>query len=213
MPQEGSVYKANLHFHTKEEDSGAGFMIPLLLEVCTPGDHGHKRTPDHGEPVFYTVKNTGLEKERTMAGELLMKPFERSMLQEGVDLFMDTFSREPWNDVYESREQVVTFFENHMANNCFLGYALFRDGVMLALSIGLKKPYIKGLEYYIDEFCVCAGCQGQGIGTAFLRLIGEDMENQNLRAIMLLTEKGFPSEAFYLKNGFKAYEQLVFMAK
>lgn len=142
-----------------------------------------------------------------------MKPFDRSMLQSGVDLFMDTFSREPWNDVYESRQQVVGFFENHMANNYFLGYALFLGEEMVALSVGLKKPYIKGMEYYIDEFCVGAKCQGKGIGSAFLRLIEQDMDAQGVRAVMLLTEKGFPAEKFYLKNGFKAYEELVFMAK
>ena len=43
-------------------------------------------------------------------------------IEECVDLFIDVFTREPWNDVYDSREQVVQFFENHIANNYFVGY-------------------------------------------------------------------------------------------
>lgn len=42
-------------------------------------------------------------------------------IEECVDLFIDEFTREPWNDVYDSREQVVQFFENHIANNYFVG--------------------------------------------------------------------------------------------
>jgi len=155
------------------------------------------------------------EEEKGMTDHLTFtfKPFDRSMLHEGVDLFMDTFSREPWNDVYESREQVVAFFENHMACNYFLGYALFRNEEMVALSIGLKKPYIKGMEYYIDEFCVGVEYQGQRVGSEFLRLIEECMESENMKAIMLLTDKGFPAEKFYMKNGFKEHDKIVFLAK
>ena len=32
-------------------------------------------------------------------------------LDECVDLFIDVFTREPWNDGYDSREQVVRFFK------------------------------------------------------------------------------------------------------
>ncbi len=35
-------------------------------------------------------------------------------LEECIDLFIDTFSRAPWNDKYDSREQVKDFFINHM---------------------------------------------------------------------------------------------------
>ena len=71
-----------------------------------------------------------------------------------VDLFIDVFTKEPWNDTYTSREQVVSFFQNHMANNYFVGYVLEEDDRIIALSIGMKKPWINGLEYYIDQFCV-----------------------------------------------------------
>lgn len=48
-------------------------------------------------------------------------------IEECVDLFIDVFTREPWNDVYDSREQVVQFFENHIANNYFVGYIMLVD--------------------------------------------------------------------------------------
>lgn len=46
------------------------------------------------------------------------------------------------------------FFQNHMANNYFLGYVLKGQTGIAALCIGMKKPWIQGTEYYIDQFCV-----------------------------------------------------------
>ncbi|MEG1709991.1 MAG: GNAT family N-acetyltransferase [Acinetobacter sp.] len=134
------------------------------------------------------------------------------MLDICVDLFIDTFSKEPWNDVYDSKKQVVDFFENHIKNNYFVGYVLKDDDDVVALSIGSKKPWIKGMEYYIDQLCVKADMQGLGIGSQFLRLICEDIKLQGMNAIILNTEKGFPSEKFYLKNGFTALDELVVLA-
>ena len=134
-------------------------------------------------------------------------------IEECVDLFIDVFTREPWNDVYDSREQVVQFFENHIANNYFVGYIMKNADEVIAMSLGSKKPWIKGMEYYIDQFCVKADYQRHGIGGRFLELIEKNIYANGMNAIILNTEKGFPSEKFYLKNGFCSFEELVILAK
>ena len=134
-------------------------------------------------------------------------------LEECVDLAMATFTKEPWYDVYESREQVVTFYKNHLENNYFLGYVALLEGKVVALSVGMKKPWIKGMEYYIDEFCVDYRLQGKGIGSLFLTKIADDLTIKGLNAIMLNTEKGYPSEAFYLKNGFTRENELIILTR
>ena len=134
-------------------------------------------------------------------------------IEECVDLFIDVFTREPWNDVYDSREQVVQFFENHIANNYFVGYIMKNADEVIAMSLGSKKPWIKGIEYYIDQFCVKADYQRHGIGGRFLELIEKNIHANGMNAIILNTEKGFPSEKFYLKNGFCSFEELVILAK
>ena len=134
-------------------------------------------------------------------------------IEECVDLFIDVFTREPWNDVYDSREQVVQFFENHIANNYFVGYIMKNADEVIAMSLGSKKPWIKGMEYYIDQFCVKADYQRHGIGGRFLELIEKNIHANGMNTIILNTEKGFPSEKFYLKNGFCSFEELVILAK
>lgn len=67
----------------------------------------------------------------------------REDIQECVDVFIETFSAAPWYDVYEDRELVVKYFENFLANNYFVGYIWKEESEILALSVGMQKPYIK----------------------------------------------------------------------
>lgn len=145
--------------------------------------------------------------------EFIIARIEKHMINDCVDLFTETFTKEPWNDVYESREQVVKFISNHYNNNYFLGYAALLDNKVVALSIGMKKPWIEGFEYYIDEFCVSYEMQGRGIGTWFIKAIEEDIKKQGLNAIILNTEINKPSYKFYEKNGFKTFSDLIILVK
>ena len=130
-----------------------------------------------------------------------------------VDLFVEVFTKEPWNDAYESLEQAETFFRRHMANNYFIGYVLTEGDNVVALSLGMKKPWLKGMEYYIDQFCVRPDLQHKGIGSCFLTLIEHEIRREGMNALILNTEQGFPSERFYLKNGFQLIEGLNTLVK
>lgn len=148
-----------------------------------------------------------------MSDKFELYDLDNNLVGDCVDLFIETFSNEPWNDIYESRNQVYKFFKNHMNNNYFIGYVLKNKSNVIALSIGMKKPWIHGMEYYIDQFCVKLDMQGQGIGSQFLKMIEADIKSKGMNAIILNTEKGFPSEMFYLKNGFKSLDELIILAK
>ena len=145
--------------------------------------------------------------------ELKVINLTEKYLEESVDLFIDTFSREPWNDEYDSREQVRDFFINHMNNNYFIGYIGLIDEKVVALSLGMKKPWIAGIEYYIDEFCISYDFQGKGIGSSFLKDIEELLIDEKVEGIILNTERDYPSCNFYEKNGFKILGNLVVLGK
>ena len=100
-----------------------------------------------------------------------------------------------------------------MLNNYFLGYVLKSETKVIALSVGYKKPWIDGIEYYIDQFCVDYNYQGQGTGSLFIKLIENEILNEGLNAMILNTESGYPSEKFYIKNGFVKLNDLVILAK
>lgn len=137
----------------------------------------------------------------------------KEYLEECVDLFIDTFSREPWNDKYNCRQQVKDFFINYMKNNYFLGYIGLIDKKVVALSVGMKKPWISGIEYYIDEFCIGYDFQGKGVGSMFLQEIEVLLRDEKVEGMILNTERDYPSFKFYEKNGFKVLGNLVVLGK
>ncbi|WP_294377963.1 GNAT family N-acetyltransferase [uncultured Clostridium sp.] len=145
--------------------------------------------------------------------QLIVKKLEDYMIDECIEVYIDTFSKEPWNDEYESRQQVADFFNNHLKNNYFLGYVGIVNEKIVALSIGMKKPWIEGVEYYIDEFCVSYSMQGQGIGSEFLKKIEKMIKAEGVYGMLLNTEKEYPSYEFYRKNGFKRINDLVVLGK
>ena len=142
--------------------------------------------------------------------ELLVIPYASSMMQECIDLYQEVFSKEPWLE-NSDRNDVERYFLNFMDGNKFVGYVLKANNKIIAVSIGFLKPWIKGEEYYIDQFYVDYNSQGKGIGTFFLSKIKEHLIELDIHAIILTTEKEFPSYNFYKKNGFSQIDDLCFL--
>lgn len=148
-----------------------------------------------------------------MNKEILLYDLKQENISECVDVFMNTFSNEPWNDVFESKKEVFTFINNHMNNNYFVGYIMKINNKIVGLSLGFQKPWIKGMEYYIDQFCINYLDQNKGLGSQFIKLIESDILKKGMNAIILNTEKGYPSEHFYKKNGFEELGGFIILAK
>lgn len=53
----------------------------------------------------------------------------------------------------------------------------------------------------------------QVAGSRFLELIESDIKKLDINKIVLTTSKGFPSEKFYIKNGFKTSLNAILLAK
>ena len=137
--------------------------------------------------------------------------FAPAMIDECTDLFLKVFTQEPWNDQWDSCQDAKKYLESHYAFNSFLGYVAVFDHRIIGASFGFIKPWQRGLEYYINEFFIDSEIQRKGIGTLLLEQIKESIKDKNMNAIILTTEKTFPSYAFYIKNGFKEIGGTVFL--
>ena len=143
--------------------------------------------------------------------EIITRKFTMDMLDECVDLYMKTYSQEPWNESWDSRDVVADFYKNHYANNYFLGFVAMKDGKIVGVSVGFLKPYIRGMEYYIDDFFVSTDYHRQGIGSKFMTAIKNELISQKIHAIMLNTERGYPSHKFYESIGFQTEGDMVIL--
>lgn len=73
---------------------------------------------------------------------------------------------------------------------------------IVGLAAGFLKPWRKGMEYYLDEFCIVPSFQGKGIGSRLLDEICTRLAEKGVFGAMLNTERAYPAYSFYLKNGF-----------
>lgn len=134
-------------------------------------------------------------------------------IKEASELYISVFTNEPWNDEFESNEEVESFIRSFMSSDTYLNFLALDHDEVIGLCLGLKKPWIKGIEYYIDEFCIKSDLQGKGYGSQFLSEIEKEINRLGIYNIILNTEKGFASEAFYIKNGFKQLSNLIVLGK
>ena len=140
----------------------------------------------------------------------MIRKFESKDLIDAAKLLKKAFAQEPWNEDWSvkfAEDRVRELSESPMAL-CYISED--EDGIN-GVMCGHRATFWSGKEYFIDEFFISPDCQRMGIGKAMLDYVKKDLLQYDIPTIVLSTEKGFPSEIFYLKNGFVQKESLIFM--
>ena len=119
------------------------------------------------------------------------------------ELFVSVFTRAPWNDDWSDETQLRLYLQDLTGQGNSLCFGLYEGERLIGLSLGHIRHWYSGTEYYIDELCIRAECQGQGGGTALLEGIEHACKEMGLTHLFLLTEKDVPAFAFYKKKGFQ----------
>ena len=133
--------------------------------------------------------------------ELHFRSMEGADIGACSDLFCEVFSAPPWNEDV-SPEEARRYFENCFSLASFRGFVAESGVRIVGLAAGFLKPWRKGMEYYLDEFCIVPSFQGKGIGSRLLDEICTRLAEEGVFGAMLNTERAYPAYSFYLKNGF-----------
>ncbi len=137
--------------------------------------------------------------------------FDSVYLNEVTRLFLNVYQREPWCDEWPSYETARIYLTEFIDNPHFIGYLLLDNANVIGGCFGHKKTWWQGVEFFVDEFFIDTNEQGKGYGTLFMNHIKADLSAKGFEAITLLTERGYPAEKFYKKNGFTDKSRTVFM--
>jgi len=140
----------------------------------------------------------------------MIRPYQSDDLRACAEVFRAAFAAEPWREDWSLRLAETRIAELMVAPYS-AGWVYEQDGVLLGMMAGRRLTYLTGKEYMIDEFCIAPQMQGRGIGSAMLSYVRELLTAEGAAKIVLLTTKGFPSEQFYLKNGFQLCDDMIFM--
>ena len=131
-------------------------------------------------------------------------------LQGSASVFCSAFAAEPWNENW-TQSLAETRISELTGTPFSAGFVYEEQGRILAVAAGRVCTYLYGKEYVIDEFCVSAEVQGKGIGSQMIQQIEQEMRAAGCVGIVLQTTHGYPSERFYLKNGFQRNPDMITM--
>lgn len=141
-----------------------------------------------------------------------IREFKPSDLELCVELFMDVFNKEPWNDQW-TYDRAKLYLMNYVDTPGFIGVVSAHEAAISGFIFGVSKYWWKGNEFFIHEMCVRTEHHRSGTGTNMLQFLEQLLIQEGIQDMALLTNRDIPAEKFYMKNGFKEIKRLVFLAK
>ena len=144
---------------------------------------------------------------------LAIKELDSSQRAELVELFLEIFTGAPWYDVWEDPDRPALYLEELTGSPNSLSLGLYDGSRLIGISLGRILHFAFGTQYCIDEFGIRPDRQGQGAGREFLRQIENFARARKIDFLFLMTDRGFPSESFYRKNGFRELERNICLFK
>lgn len=144
--------------------------------------------------------------------DIVYKKISEDMLDEIIELFIETFNSEPWNDNWTIQ---TSFKRLHpiVLTEEFLGLSAYQDNRICGFVMGFFEQYCDEKEFLIKEFAIKNTDRGRGFGSQLLMEFERRLREKGVKKITLLTLKGNLTEHFYEKNGFKTNLKMAFMDK
>ncbi|MTI66358.1 MAG: GNAT family N-acetyltransferase [Firmicutes bacterium] len=139
------------------------------------------------------------------------KRFNENEIDKCVELFINVFSKEPWNDRWPSTEKAKEYLNDIINTPGFKGYVAYKDGEIIGLCFGHVKKWWSGDEYFINEMCIDTKLQKTGIGSKLMDFTKSNLLKEKVKTITLITERNTIAERYYIKNGFKEVKENTFM--
>lgn len=142
----------------------------------------------------------------------LYKQIDSNMVDEIVELYIESFNSPPWNDNWTSETAYKRLFPLIGADR-FWGLCAHKEGKMCGFIMGVFEQYCDDTEFAIKEFSVKNTGRGQGIGSKLFLELETRLRNIGVSRITLLTLRGNLTEHFYEKNGFRTDSKIICMNK
>ncbi len=180
-----------------------------------------------GSGVFWNLRvNTGAEVQYLLlhrytdvgvkalpVSKLVIVPFDENHLDAAIRLYTEVFAAEPWREIWPYGSALRRLSDIvHSPNS--LGVAALRGSDLVGFALGRLEPYRDEEHYYLQEMCVAAHLQRQGIGKRILSILHERLRERDCCQVYLLTARGSLAEGFYSKSGYLPAQRIgVFVKK
>jgi GNAT superfamily N-acetyltransferase len=142
-----------------------------------------------------------------------IRKFKKEDTEELIDLFIETYAQEPWNEVWKT-ESVRQRISDLTISPISISYlACDENGFIVGGLFGRRNIFLEATELFIDEFFISSKHQRKGHGSKLMNFVGDELKKEGYSCLVLNTERGFPSETFYKNNGYNQKESIILMYK
>ena len=127
-----------------------------------------------------------------------------------AQMYCDAYAQPPWNETYDAQE-IEAYLRGFMGREAYGAYVLTKGGECVALALCVLIPGVGCPSLRVEDLCVAPAFQRKGYGGTLMRLLKAQAAQLGADCILLGTQRGFPSHAFYLKNGFEEINSSVLL--
>ncbi len=143
---------------------------------------------------------------------MIFKEIDISFLNDLVEVFIEAFNSEPWNDEW-TIDSASKRLQQMIRCDGFYGLAAYSEDKLVGLILGNCEYYYDGIDFVVKEFCVDKNIKGKGIGSILLDEFTSRLKDKEIRRIILNTCRGEATEGFYIRKGFNTIEDMICMSK
>lgn len=127
-------------------------------------------------------------------------------------LFVTCFSAPPWNESW-TLSTALSRIRPMVRTDSFFGLIALREDETVGMAIGQIERWIDSGHFLLQEMCVAPDLQGQGIGTAMLSTLAQQLkDNAGVTSMYLLTDETAPATKFYSKLHFARSQRKIVMS-
>lgn len=141
-----------------------------------------------------------------------IRPIEKKDIAACATILRQVYNNEQWMcrwDVSRSEAYLQDFFQAGK----FLGFVCEQSDSILGALFAHQKVWWNADEVFVDEMFIAPEHQRNGLGTALLRRLEQEVRSLGLAGMTLTTNRFTPAPAFYQKNGFARADHVVYMYK
>jgi len=143
---------------------------------------------------------------------LIFSNIDKDDLVDCSELYITTFSESPWNEKWridDILERLSGFFINPKS----IAIKAVRNGCICGFLFGKIQQYNGATCYDLEEICVSASIQRNGIGKGLMNKLEKILIEKKVSKIYLITQRDSVPSSFYASLSFNEIPKLMVMEK
>lgn len=139
----------------------------------------------------------------------------REILEQDIvpisNLYISVFKEAPWNEEWRLNQAVERLMGIYNSPGF---YGLLHEDMdnPVAVILGRSLTFRNWKEFEIMELFVNPAYQGMGIGSELVKQLEFDLKQKGYFKTTLLTARDTQVEEFYVKNGYKTSNRMIYMS-